>query len=210
MPKVIIKQTNPVYKRSSELYRTGQTTSYATGDDGDLELGNGASFYTLSENNPFGNTSRFTLLNGTQITNATTYAGIGAVAVIDWSRVDYVNEKCLVYWSAQINGAANQTWANALTNGAADPTGGAFAIGWHLTNFHELIGVLDFGYPNNVLMPLFMQYTSTDEVWCSTTTANNTANAFNLINMVSLQATAKTNTYKGYQCRDFTFSELGI
>ena len=42
------------------LMKTGQTTSYRTGDDGDLEAGRATDFFTLASNNPFGNTNRFT------------------------------------------------------------------------------------------------------------------------------------------------------
>ena len=42
------------------LMKTGQTTSYRTGDDGDIEAGRATDFFTLSTNNPFGNTNRFT------------------------------------------------------------------------------------------------------------------------------------------------------
>jgi hypothetical protein len=52
------------------LMKTGQTTSYRTGDDGDIEAGRAASFLTLGTNNPFGNTNRFTdELGGSTYTN---------------------------------------------------------------------------------------------------------------------------------------------
>ena len=59
------------------LMKTGQTTSYRTGDDGDIEAGRATSFSVLSANNPFGNTNRFTDELG-----GTTYANN---IVIDWS-----------------------------------------------------------------------------------------------------------------------------
>jgi hypothetical protein len=49
-----------VSRSTAQLMKTGQTTSYRTGDDGDLEAGRNVSFTTLAENNPFGNTNRFT------------------------------------------------------------------------------------------------------------------------------------------------------
>ena len=53
-----------------DLMKTGQTTSYRTGDDGDLEKGRDANFLTLSGNNPYGNTTRFLdELGGTSFTN---------------------------------------------------------------------------------------------------------------------------------------------
>lgn len=55
----------PTAQRSTAtLMKTGQTTSYRTGDDGDLERGRGVDFFTLAENNIFGNTYRFTGVTG--------------------------------------------------------------------------------------------------------------------------------------------------
>jgi hypothetical protein len=65
---------------SAKLMKTGQTTSYRTGDDGDLEVGRNVDFFTLAENNPFGTTDRFTdELGGSTYTNN---------IVIDWSTYD--------------------------------------------------------------------------------------------------------------------------
>ena len=47
-------------RSTATLMKTGQTTSFRTGDDGDLEAGRNVSFTVLAENNPFGNTNRFT------------------------------------------------------------------------------------------------------------------------------------------------------
>ena len=44
----------------AKVLKTNQTVSYRTGDDGDLQKGREVDFYTLSANNPFGNTNRFT------------------------------------------------------------------------------------------------------------------------------------------------------
>jgi hypothetical protein len=57
--------------------QSGQTTSYATNDDGDLQRGRLVDFNTLPYNNGFGNTNRFTdELGGQTFTNN---------IVIDWS-----------------------------------------------------------------------------------------------------------------------------
>ena len=40
--------------------KTGETVSYLAGDDGDIQAGREIDFYTLADNNPFGNTIRFT------------------------------------------------------------------------------------------------------------------------------------------------------
>lgn len=48
----IESQSNPV--------KTGETVSYLSGDDGDIQAGRELDFYTLTSNNPFGNNIRFT------------------------------------------------------------------------------------------------------------------------------------------------------
>jgi hypothetical protein len=40
-----------VSRSTAKLMKTGQTTSYRTGDDGDLEVGRNVDFFTLAENN---------------------------------------------------------------------------------------------------------------------------------------------------------------
>jgi len=82
------KFINPVQAASSggttpigaTLTKSGQTTSYRNGDDGDIEAGRGSGFFTLTGNNPFGNTNRFTDTAG-----GTTYANNIA---IDWNTFD--------------------------------------------------------------------------------------------------------------------------
>jgi hypothetical protein len=63
------------------LMKTGQTTSYRTGDDADTSSeGRATDFFTLASNNPFGTTARFTdELGGSTYTNN---------IVIDWSTYD--------------------------------------------------------------------------------------------------------------------------
>jgi hypothetical protein len=64
----------------AELIKTGQTTSFRTGDDGDFEAGRKTSITQMLVNNPFGNTNRFTDELGGQ-----TYT---KKWVVDWSTFD--------------------------------------------------------------------------------------------------------------------------
>ena len=74
-PSLLDSGSEPV---GATLMKTGQTTSYRTGDDGDIEAGRATDFLTLEYNNPFGNTNRFTKTDGTAGT-------IGVVQwIIDW------------------------------------------------------------------------------------------------------------------------------
>jgi len=52
---------------NNKVFKSGCTTSRFTNDDGVLQMGNGADFLTLTYNNHFGNTDRFTDRNGAQI-----------------------------------------------------------------------------------------------------------------------------------------------
>ena len=93
---------------SSEVYKSGQTIIRQTGDDGDLQLGNGTTFFDLGYNNGFGTTNRFTKKDGT---------GLGATEVwltdistsdiiVDWSTWDRVNDTVLC-WNPNEYGTNN-------------------------------------------------------------------------------------------------------
>jgi VCBS repeat-containing protein len=182
--------------RSSEPFKTGQTTSYNANDDGDLELGNGVDFYTLSQNNPFGNTNRFTDILGGQ-----TYADI---YVIDWATVDYVNEKVFV-WNKNL--LSTQVWATQMDNCALDPTSGAYPTGWAAPNKIVTIMALD---SNGGGMPT-MFASRTTNFWTSTTNAGATAGALRGVATAgSVESQAKTSSNAGRQVRLFTFTELGL
>jgi len=99
-----IKAVPPSSSRSTaQLMKTGQTTSYRTGDDGDLERGRNVSFFLLAENNVFGNTNRFTDELGGQ-----TYT---KNIVIDWSTYDgstvlgWRRTRSSSNWASAIDGA---------------------------------------------------------------------------------------------------------
>jgi hypothetical protein len=105
------------------LMKTGQTTSYRTGDDGDLEAGRATSFTVLASNNPFGNTNRFTdELGGQTYTNN---------IVIDWST--YNGSTVLGINRTQ---RGPDTWENAIDNSLLLTTGGF--SNWRLININEL------------------------------------------------------------------------
>ena len=115
---------------SPRLYKSGQTASYATGDDGDIESGDGNSFTTLSHNNIFGNTNRFTDELGTQI-----YAnGIVINHYTKW--LD--GSKVLGY--ALSPSPTNITWLDANTYCANFNAGGF--TGWRQGNIIEITDLI--------------------------------------------------------------------
>ena len=105
--------------------KTGQTTSYATGDDGGLQEGRNVDFFTLSSNNPFGNTDRFTDELG-----SSTYAND---IIIDWSTYNGA-EVLGVYRTLITNGGLNDIdWTTCLTT-CNSLTVGTFSSGWRMWN----------------------------------------------------------------------------
>ena len=98
--------------------KTGQTTSYRTGDDGYYQFGRGAGFSTLTCNNPFGNTNRFTDTLGGQ-----TYSDD---IVVDWLTG-------LMWYRVPTSG----TWNQAIDGAEAATTGGY--TDWFLPNFRQLV-----------------------------------------------------------------------
>jgi hypothetical protein len=112
-------------RSTAQLMKTGQTTSYRTGDDGDIEAGRATNFTTLAENNPFGNTNRFTDELG-----STTYT---KNIVIDWSTYDGLN--VLGYY--RVVNATNITWNDAIDAAAALSIVG-YTSGWRLPNKREM------------------------------------------------------------------------
>ena len=123
---------------SAKLTKTGQTTSYATNDDGDLEIGRGSSFFTLISNSPFGNTNRFTSDN---FSAQTTYTNN---IVIDWST--YNGTSVLGYRRTELN-VTSGGWANCVSTCASLSFGG-YTSGWRLANLNEWNNILNIEYTN--------------------------------------------------------------
>jgi hypothetical protein len=179
-----------VSRTTAQLMKTGQTTSYRTGDDGDLEAGRNVSFTTLAENNVFGNTNRFTDELGTQ-----TYT---KNIVIDWSTY---NGSTVLGWRKTT--ATGGNW-NASIDAALLVSIAPFTTGWRLPNFMELINLVNFSIVG------FLNYSpfniSAVNLWSSTTTAGSTAGAWLLSpagNSVNTNF-GKTNSSSWIPCRTFT------
>ena len=118
------------------LLKTGQTTSYATGDDGETQRGRATSFLVLSSNNPFGNTNRFTNKTGGQ-TYTTSVA-------IDWTT--YNGTTVLAYYFGD---ATTRAWTTQLTQYTNSNIDGL--RGWNLFNINEAINIMNFSYPSSYL-----------------------------------------------------------
>ena len=144
------------------LMKSGQTTSYRTGDDGDIEAGRATSFSVLASNNPFGNTNRFTDELGTQ-----TYT---KNIVIDWST--YNGSTVLGYYRV-VNGA-DVTWNTAIDSALALSIPG-FTSGWRLPNKREMENIANYQLASIFnYSPLNLNNT----IWLSTTMAASSTLAY--------------------------------
>lgn len=179
------------------LTKTGQVTSYRTGDDGAFQAGRAVDFFTLENANPFGNTKRFTDELGGQ-----TYAND---IVIDWSTYDVNLGKVLGYY--RVYNASNVNWNTAIDNCLAHSVG-AFTSGWRLPNRTEMFNIMlhegaTLGYPLNYapfninLATVFYTSTSVNASTCFTLT-NNTS--------MVLATYGKTSNGRYFPCRTFTVS----
>ena len=134
--------------------KTGQTVSYATGDDGDLEKG-------VAWPDP-----RFTDNGDETVTDNLT----GLI----WLQ----NADCfgLRTWSTALIDC------DGLADGACGLTDGSSAGDWRLPNVNELKSLIDFGEQNPAL-PSGHPFTGVQSIyyWSSTTFANTTSNAWGVL-----------------------------
>ena len=110
------------------LMKTGQTTSYRTGDDGDIEAGRATSFTVLASNNPFGNTNRFTDTAGGQ-----TYSNN---IIVDWST--YNGATVLAYYKGD---TTSRSWNAQIDQYLSSTIGGL--TGWRVFNAYEAINIMN-------------------------------------------------------------------
>jgi hypothetical protein len=177
----------------AKLMKTGQTTSYRTGDDGDLEEGRATDFFTLASNNPFGNTDRFTDELGGQ-----TYTDD---IVIDWSTYD---GSTVLGWRRTTNGV-NINWNSAI-DGALLVSIGIFTTGWRLPNRNEINSLMIMDSLRGLNYAPFNN-NSNDNYWSSTTAHPTTSNAYSIPNSTKIvSGTGKTQLtgYRYIPCRTFT------
>lgn len=174
--------------------RTGQTTSYRTGDDGDLEMGIGASFSTLSDLNIFGTNQRFTdELGGQTYTNNFV---LDHLTGLMWYRTP----------------TTTSNWNTAI-DGALASTQGGFSD-WVLPNMNQLISICNFATVTNALLnyaPFNIAVTaSTDRIWTSTTTPNASANVYTLQSNSTFAGTGKSTAQSYIICRKFIPADFGL
>jgi len=137
--------------------KTGQTTSYATGDDGDLEKGTPASG------------DRFTNTPGTS--NSVTDNGTGLIWIKSHAAIGTVGG---------YNFANTMTWANALLAVAAlNAANYDGSNQWRLPNIKELQSIVDYGRVNPSINTTYFTSQS-DGYWSGTTVAGVTDYAWSV------------------------------
>lgn len=180
------------------LMKTGQTVSYGTGDDGDIEAGRATDFLTLASNNPFGNTNRFTDVLGTQVYSDKIF--------IDWSTYD--GTTVLGYGDATF---LTYNWNDAIDTALAWSVG-SFTSGWRLPNINEMFNIFNHGVTGNKLIAYFPFTLQTGGgqssiFWSSTRLSFSTTNAYYAQNFTGgIRYTSLTNTYNICPVRTFTVS----
>jgi hypothetical protein len=178
--------------------KTGQTTSYRTGDDGDLEAGRATSFTVLASNNPFGNTNRFTdELGGQTYTNN---------IVIDWSTY---NGATVLGWRITDNGV-DITWDNAIDEALTLNIGG-FASGWRVPNTFEMLSICNIASATRFLNYAPFNIGGNDWFWTSTTPSVSTSAAMAVGNQHAngLRARSKTTLVPSRYIPVRTFTVTG-
>jgi hypothetical protein len=180
--QIVLPDAPPAVTRSTAtLMKTGQTTSYRTGDDGDLEAGRDTDFFTLAENNPFGNTNRFTdELGGSTYTND---------IVIDWSTYNGAN---VLGYNRNINYWAGSNWNTAIDNALLYSIG-TYTSGWYLANKKQHENLQNINIVGQALNYAPFNYTTTASLWTSTTDPDTTTSAYRW-NLVQKTLTALVKT----------------
>jgi len=178
-----------------KLLKTGQTTSYATGDDGATQRGRETNFLTLSKPNPFGTTARFTnKTGGSTYANKVTY---------DWSTYD--GSTVLAYYFGDLTSRA---WATQLSQHLTDTFDGL--TGWNLINFQEMSSIVNASLWLNYMLNYSPFSTQQRYFWISTGPTGTTGIATDLAAAGIFIGVNKTNTYAGMWVRVCTVTGTTI
>ncbi len=171
----------------NEIYtlQTGQTTSYATGDDGNLQHGRLTDFFTLKTNNSFGNTHRFTDENGAQV--------FGSNYVIDHATG--------LGWCTTLQTSA--TWATAIANTLSLTVGANTYNDFKLPNANEVLSITQYSAVCLNYAPFNLNPVSSAQVWSSTTNYSATTAALRISYQTfpTASSVAKSATQPYLLCR---------
>jgi hypothetical protein len=207
--QVVLPDAAATPRSTATLMKTGQTTSYRTGDDGDLEAGRDTDFLTLDAaplHNDGSATINTTTNRFTDTLGGSTYADD---IVLDWSTW---NGSTLLGYYRVINDS-NVNWDTAIDNCLA-VTVGAFTTGWRLPNRKEMFNIMlhEGATLNRPLNYAPFNISPSTVFYTSTTNAATTTRCYSLSNdnSAALALTTKTVTGRYFPCRTFSLSLLNV
>lgn len=185
------------------LMKTGQTTSYRTGDDGDLETGRATDFFTLDAaplHNDGTATINTTTNRFTDTLGGSTYANDW---VLDWSTW---NGSTLLGYYRVVQGLT--TWDNGIDDALG--TFGGYS-GGRMWNRVEALNILNHEVATARLNYLPFNYSTNTNFMTSTTQPLSTTNVFGYQNTTGLGLSrAKTSTSGYIVVRTFSLSTLNV
>ena len=205
---------------TANAYKTGQTTSYRTGDD--PTRGRGDDWWNLGYINPFGNSKRFTgKTGGYQDESDSLYYDKDGVAttqalafpddiMLDWSQWDQVGETVL---GINMNVYSQAVWNTAIDTVEASTTDGY--SDWHILNKKEICIMTNDNLVGG--SPILFDYhpmnyeisVQGDRLWTSTT-GGITTRAYYLVENGGIQNTNKTSSASYIETRYYTYANLGL
>jgi hypothetical protein len=196
--------TTSTSRSTATLRKSNQTTSYITGDDGDIQAGRVVDFFTLdlapvhNDGTPTINTTtnRFTDTLGGQ-----TYAN---KIVLDWSTWDGAT---LLGYQQDYNEFGSLLFDVAVATALASTLGGY--LGWRMMNVVEAFNLCNFDKTfqtyNN---PPFINASNTP--MHTSTTGTTAASSWRLGATNPITPAAKTTSSRLVICRTFNLSTLNL
>jgi hypothetical protein len=207
--QVVLPDAAATPRSTATLMKTGQTTSYRTGDDGDIEAGRDTDFFTL-DSAPLHNNGAATI--NTTINRFTDELGGQTYAndiVLDWSTW---NGSTLLGYS-RVNIATGNNWEQAIDNSLTYSLG-TFTSNWRLSNIKEIINILNYENTRTTLLnyaPLNLS-SSSRIYWSSTTIVGTTTAVYAFSNTGLIVQQSKTSSafFTYIPVRTFSLSTLNV
>ena len=200
--KIVVDTSAGCSSKGLMPLNSGQTTSYATNDDGDLQRGRLVDYSTLPYNNGFGTTQRFTdELGGQTFTNN---------IIIDWSTWDGGTDVLGFIFSQHSDyGSSGQQWADWMSG---QPYTAHSFTQWYVVNAAEINSLFNYALTASLNgYPFYQGATGSDRYYTSTTNAANASRVlFKDRYSANLGSVAKTDIYRAMLVRTFTWNGASL
>lgn len=134
------------------LMKTGQTTSYATGDDGDIQAGRELDFFTLHGAPLMANGSPTIHTSDKRFTDELGGQAYANDIVIDWSTFDNQNNTVLGVQKSVL-AITNIDWLSAISYCNSVVIGGF--TNWRQCNYFEFVNFINFDFDQYFKYPPF-------------------------------------------------------